>query len=150
MVYAPIFLEIHCTIVGNILNVFHFDTNAIVIKIVTLKYNFDDINKITSVEYFISYRGNSTRRFKLSNTENRYRMRLKLTENLKFNSHTDASRQRDISSTPDVVIENRLVQLPLSASIDDSVVNDEDKMLSPTGDDDDDESTEIENVAESR
>ncbi|XP_065679524.1 neurobeachin-like protein 1 isoform X2 [Hydra vulgaris] len=63
------------------------------------------------------------RHFKLSNTENRYRMRLKLSENLRFNSHQDASIKRDLIGIPDM-LKALPVNVPLALNPEDDDVED--------------------------
>lgn len=79
--------------------------------------------------------------WRLSNTENRYRMRLKLTENLKYNSHVDAARNRDVTNAPDVLRnEENLVSLPLSIDSEENVVSDdEERLISPNNEEDEEE-----------
>lgn len=68
-------------------------------------------------------------------------MRLKLTENLKYNSHVDAARNRDVTNAPDVLRnEENLVSLPLSIDSEENVVSDdEERLISPNNEEDEEE-----------
>eukprot|EP00111_Clytia_hemisphaerica_P022278 TCONS_00065481-protein len=84
------------------------------------------------------------RHFRLSNTENCYRMRLKLTENLNYNPHSDAARQRDVSNAPDNEPQVRKQSNELNLAdvtverADEQVFSDE-ETLSPNEDEDEEE-----------
>ena len=78
-------------------------------------------------------------------------MRLKLTENLKFNPHTDAARQRDLSTTSDHVVaaDKSPLQLQLSHMSDITEAEDIEEKLSPNAEDDE-EGSEGEDEGNSR
>ena len=75
-------------------------------------------------------------------------MRLKLTENLNHNPHSDAARQRDVANKPDnVVPPKEAVKLVVNTVNSDEQVFSDEELLSPNEDEEEDEK---EKVADSR
>lgn len=63
-------------------------------------------------------------------------MRLKLTQNVNFNAHTDASRQRDVSNAPDAIARvDPSVNVPVNtvdSEFDPAIFSDEDEEADET------------------
>lgn len=66
-------------------------------------------------------------------------MRLKLTQNLNYNPHTDAARQRDVTNVPDAQLPRETVNVPVSPVDSGEAIFSDDEVTSPNEDEDDEE-----------